>query len=135
MGLSFDVGYLVDGAKCFALSIVAYVLLYGGLTFINGRLFPDFLEGIYAHTGSFWRLMIFLFVAAWPANYLLAKTFQIADASIAGPSILAAIVLITVANSFVLDGTRLTLPVFGATCLAVFSCALVSWLLVTQNYR
>ncbi len=130
---SVHLSYVVDAAKCLALSAIGYVLLYGGFAFINGRLFPEMLEGIYAHSGSFIRMMIFLFAAAWPANFLLAKTFQIADASIAGPAILIVVVLITVANSLVLDGTRMTVPLWGATCLAVFSCALVSWLLVTQK--
>ena len=133
MGSPVEIGYIIGAVKCLVLSTIGYALLYGGFAFINGRLLPDFLETFYSHSGSFIRMMFFLFVAAWPANFLIAKTFQISDASVAGPAILVAAVLVTVVNSFVLDGTRLTMPVFGATCLAVFSCALVSWLLVTQK--
>ena len=124
---------VLQAAVCLFLSLLAYALIYGGLAFLNRRLFPAHLDVVYAHTGDVSRMLVFLLLAAAPANYLLAKTFEISSAAVAGAAILAAIVVVTVANAVILDGARLTLPVLAATGLAIFSCSLVSWLLVMQK--
>ena len=89
--------------------------------------------GFYEQSPEILRIAIFLILFAWPLNYLLAKTFQISSASIAGPCIIVSVVLATVVNSLVLDNLKMTVPIFLATLLSVFSCALVSWLLATQK--
>lgn len=122
----------LQAAICLVLSIVGMGLIYVGFAFLNKRLFPENLDILYTHTGGFSRMMVFLFASAWPANYLLSKTFVISSASIAGPSIIIATVLVIVANALIMDGVKLTVPVIGATTLAVLSCGLVSWLLAKQ---
>ena len=118
---------------CFLMAVIAQVLVYCGLAFLNKRFYAEQLVGFYEQSPEILRIAIFLILFAWPLNYLLAKTFQISSASIAGPCIIVSVVLATVVNSLVLDNLKMTVPIFLATLLSVFSCALVSWLLATQK--
>lgn len=121
---------MLSAVQCFLLGMAGYVLIYGGLAFTNGKFFPQAMAGVYEHTNFWVRLALFSAVICFAANFMFAKMFQISSASVAGPMIIVAVVLTSVGNAIVMDGARLTAPVIGATILALFSCALVSWLLM-----
>lgn len=124
---------LTETALCLLLALFAYALIYAGLAFLNKRFLSLYLDGFYAQTSMAARLGIFLVCVALPANYLLAKTFIVSNASIASVCILVAIVIVTVVNAVLLDHVRVTAGILMATFLAMASCGWLAWLLVKNT--
>lgn len=123
-------GIVMPAVQSFLFSTITYVLIFSGLAFVNGRFFPDKLAPVYDHTSYFVRLLIFSFIISLAANYTMFRAFQVTGASLAGPLLVIAFVLISVVNTVLLDHVRLNVPIILTAGVAVMSCGLLSWLLV-----
>lgn len=124
---------LAAAFKSFGLLLLTYVLIFSGVAFMNRQLLPDLLEGLYDRTGTISRLIIFTVALSLPANFLTAKAYEISGPSIAGPLIVASMLLIALAFALMVDHVNLNLPVIASALAALFFCGLTAWLLESQK--
>lgn len=124
---------MLSAAQSFIYLIAGYFLIFSGLAFSNKVLFPSILDGVYDNTSYLVRVIVFTVFLSLPANYLIPKAFQVSSASIAGPMLLAVILLATIIYAMILDKVTLTLPIIGAASGALFFCCLTAWLLEAQR--
>lgn len=124
---------MIGAVYSFLLLLAGYVLIFLGIAFINKLFIPTYLDAFYAQTGFLLRTLIMCLVFAFPANLVIAQGFNVTSASIAGPMLIAVVVLLSIANAMVLDKVVMTWPVAGATSAALFFCCLTAWLLEGQR--
>ena len=124
---------MIGAVYSFLYLVGGYVLIFSGMAFSNKQLLPSIFDGLYDNTTYIVRVIIFSIFLAIPANYLIPKAFQVSSASVAGPMLLAVILLATIVYAMILDKVTLTLPVIGAASGALFFCCLTAWLLEGQR--
>lgn len=117
----------------FLLLVAVYILIFSGLAFSNKVFLPGILDEFYTRTNFLARVFVMSFVFAFPANLLIAQSFNVVSASVAGPVMLAVILLISVANAMILDKVQITLPLIVAVSGALFFCCLTAWILEAQR--
>lgn len=110
-----------------------YVLIFAGMAFSNKQLLPSLFDGVYISTSYGLRVLIFTLIFALPANYLIPKAFQFSSASVAGPLLMATVLVITIIFAMIVDKVQMTLPILGAASAAMLFCCLTAWLLEAQR--
>jgi len=124
---------MLGAIQSFGLFLIGYSLIFSGIAFINKLLFPELLEAVYQNTGFIARAFIMSMVFGFVANLFISPAFTITSISIAGPLMLAAILMISIINAMILNNIELNLPIIGATLGALFFCCLTAWLLESQR--
>ena len=124
---------MIGAFQSFCLIFTGYVLIFSGIAFSNKLFFPSVFDSIYQMLGFGLRTVVFTIIFALPANYLIAKSFGLTSASIAGPMLIAVVVLLSVGNAMILDKVQFTLPITGALAGALFFSCLTAWLLEGQR--
>lgn len=124
---------MIGALQSLGLLVGGYILIFSGMAFSNKHFFPSLFESVYDQTSFAVRVVIFSIVFALPANFLIAKSFQVSNATIAGPMLLATVLVITIAYAIIVDKVSLTLPIIGAASGALFFCCLTAWLLEGQR--
>ena len=110
-----------------------YVLIFAGIAFSNKQLLPSMFDDVYMGTSYALRVFIFTIVFALPANYLIPKAFQFSSAAVAGPLLMATVLVVTIIFAMIVDKVQMTLPIIGVASAAMFFCCLTAWLLEAQR--
>ena len=124
---------MIGAAYSFFLLFAGYVLIFLGIAFANKVFLPSIFEDFYSKTNFPVRVFLMSLIFAFPANILISQSFNVTSASIAGPLLLAAVLILTTINAMILDKVQLTLPIIGAASGALFFCCLTAWLLEGQR--
>jgi len=124
---------MLGALQSFGLFLIGYTLIFSGIAFINKLFFPDIFGAIYENTNLIARSFIMSVVFGFVANLFISPAFNITSIAIAGPLMLAAILLITIVNAMILNQIQLNVPIIGAAFGALFFCCLTAWLLESQR--
>lgn len=112
--------------QAFVLALLGNAAIYGGLAFVNEKLFPQLFAGVYEQTNTFIRLMIMLVLCSTLANYLFAIIYRLVDAGYAGMIILSMLIVVLVTKAILIEGTTLGVRVLVATGVLMLAAAWVS---------
>lgn len=109
-----------------ALSAVGMGLVYVGIAFLNGFLFPSLLAPVYNLTdnGLLRILMAFPFFFG-PANFLVGLSYKFGGAGIGGVGSLLFTVLWMTTMAIIVDQAKVNLWIVGGALLCVLGCFFV----------
>lgn len=107
---------------CVALTATGQLLIYAGLGFLAGKWMTAFHDAL-----PLWaRLMAFAVLASIPANLLIAQTFKVLPAGLAGAVLVSTSVVGMVISAMIMDGVRPNLNILMATLLLLVAAVWVA---------
>lgn len=103
------------------------VMIYVGIAFVNGQLFPQALGDLYAQLTMWPRVLIMSIVTAPIVNYLFSVAYQKVGAGNAGMMIIATLALVLIAKAVILNGGGLNMRVSMAAVILIAAAIWVAF--------
>lgn len=112
--------------QLFVIMTIANILIYSGLAFINGRLWPEGMQAVYQFMPSInVRLLVAMLTFFLLANMLFAMGYRMSLASLAGVFHIVTGIVIMIIMALLLDGSRMNLLAFAGLSLMIAGGTLV----------
>tara|TARA_R110000868_G_scaffold262401_2_gene521062 strand:- start:39251 stop:39622 length:372 start_codon:yes stop_codon:yes gene_type:complete len=112
--------------QALTLSAFGMGLVYVGVAFLNGLLFPQLLTAVYTFSeNGLLRVIVAFPFFFGPANYLVGKAYEVGGAAIGGVGTVVFTVIWMTVMAMLVDGSKLNMLILCGVMIAIAGCVMV----------